>query len=141
MSQLRVVKLTNRATLPKRATPFSAGLDLYSAYDYTVPPGQRVLVLTDLKVEIPEDCYGRIAPRSGLAVHRYIDIAAGVIDSDYRGNLCVVVVNNYTSDFYIQKGDRIAQLICERIRLPTVVEVKAINNSDRYTNGFGSSGR
>ena len=137
LSHLLVVKITDNAILPTRASGGSAGLDLYSAYNYTVSPRCRQLVKTDLKICLPDGTYGRIAPRSGLSLHCYVDVAAGVVDSDYRGNLSVLVVNNGETDFLIRCGDRIAQLICEKILYPDVIEVSNISLTSRANCGFG----
>lgn len=112
-----------------------------SAYDYTVKAKGKELVKTDLQVMIPEGCYGRVAPRSGLAVKNFIDVGAGVVDSDYRGNVGVVLFNFSDEDFVVRRGDRVAQLICEKIAYPDLEEEKEnLTNTDRGSNGFGSSG-
>jgi deoxyuridine 5''-triphosphate nucleotidohydrolase (dut) len=85
-------------------------------------------------------CYGRIAPRSGLAWKNHIDVGAGVIDEDYRGNVGVVLFNHSDQDFKVNKGDRIAQLICQRIEYPVLQEVTNLNNTERGAGGFGSTG-
>ncbi|KAK8781848.1 hypothetical protein V5799_016810 [Amblyomma americanum] len=93
-----------------------------SAYDYRVPSGGRCVCLTDLQVCVPDGCYGRVAPRSGLAAKNGIDVGAGVVDADYRGNLGVLLFNFGDSEFTVSRGDRIAQFICERITYPELVE-------------------
>ena len=139
---LKVHKLSERATIPQRSTPYAAGLDLCSAYNYFVPANSRILVLTDLQIELPNYCYGRIAPRSGLALKHTIDIAAGVIDTDYRGNVGIVFCNSGDTAYHIKEGDRIAQLILERIWFPTVKETRhpLTTKTTRGQQGFGSSG-
>nr|XP_034307609.1 deoxyuridine 5'-triphosphate nucleotidohydrolase [Crassostrea gigas] len=102
----------------------SAGFDLKSADDYTNPARGKHVVDTDIQIAVPSGCYGRIAPRSGLAVNHFIDIGAGVIDPDYRGNVGVVMFNFGADDFKVKKGDRIAQLICEKIHFPKLQEVE-----------------
>lgn len=124
---LRFVKLTNNAHPPTRGSPKAAGFDLYSAYDATVPARERLLILTDIQIQLPEGCYGRIAPRSGLALHHYLDIGGGVIDQDYRGNVGVIIYNHSDMSFSVSRGDRIAQLICEKIYYPTLKEVKILD--------------
>ena len=96
---------------------------------------------TDIAIECPLGTYGRIAPRSGLAVKHSIDVGAGVIDSDYRGDVKVLLFNLGNSPFKIQKGDRIAQLIIERILIPDIEIVDVLCASQRGQNGFGSSGK
>ena len=80
------------------------------------------MCLTDIQIAVPEGTYGRVAPRSGLAHKHFIDVGAGVIDRDYRGNVGVILFNFGTSAFKVNKGDRIAQLICEKISYPTIQE-------------------
>ena len=91
-------------------------------------------------IAVPHDCYGRIAPRSGLAHKHFIDTLAGVIDADYRGNVGVILANHSKVDFEVKHGDRIAQLILERIYTPEVVECDDLDATDRGAGGFGSTG-
>uniref|UniRef100_A0A673TQV5 Deoxyuridine 5'-triphosphate nucleotidohydrolase n=1 Tax=Suricata suricatta TaxID=37032 RepID=A0A673TQV5_SURSU len=91
--RLRFVRLSEHATAPTKGSARAAGYDLYSAYDYTVPPMEKALVKTDIQIALPSGCYGRVAPRSGLASKHFIDVGAGVIDEDYRGNVGVVLFN------------------------------------------------
>ena len=91
---LRFVRLTEKAIPPTRGSARAAGLDLYSACDTAVPARGKVLVPTDLQIHVPDGCYGRIAPRSGLALHHNIDVGGGVIDGDYRGNVGVILFNH-----------------------------------------------
>ena len=137
---LRVKRLTPHATVPSRGTPLSAGFDLSSAVDTVVPARGKALVKTNLMIGLPEGCYGRIAPRSGLAWKHAIDVGAGVIDADYRGDVGVVLFNLSDQDFQVKCGDRCAQLILERIVTPDVVEVEDLEATDRGTGGFGSTG-
>ncbi|XP_066132581.1 deoxyuridine 5'-triphosphate nucleotidohydrolase, mitochondrial isoform X2 [Saccopteryx bilineata] len=122
--RLRFVRLSEHATAPTKGSARAAGYDLYSAYDYTVPPMEKTLVKTDIQIALPAGCYGRVAPRSGLAAKHFIDVGAGVIDEDYRGNIGVVLFNFGKEEFEVKKGDRIAQLICERIFYPEIEEVQ-----------------
>lgn len=140
MEFLQVKKLSEYATIPKRASEHAAGFDLSSACDIEVPPRGRALVKTDISIAIPENTYARIAPRSGLAVKNFIDVGAGVIDYDYRGNVGVVLFNHSDGVFWVKKGDRIAQLILEKISMADVVEVCELSQTTRGERGFGSSG-
>lgn len=97
---------------------------LISAYEATVPAGRQALIKTDLSIAIPPNTYARIAPRSGLAVKKMIDCGAGVVDYDYRGPVGVVLFNHGTEDFKVNKGDRVAQLILERICMADIEEVR-----------------
>lgn len=138
---LRFVRLSEHATAPTRGSARAAGYDLYSAYDYTIPSMEKALVKTDIQIAVPSGCYGRVAPRSGLAVKHFIDVGAGVIDEDYRGNVGVVLFNFGKEKFEVKKGDRIAQLICERIFYPDLEEVQTLDNTERGSGGFGSTGK
>merc|ERR1719483_1048024 len=138
--KLIVKKLSENAVLPVRGSRDAAGYDLSSAVDVVVPARGKALVKTDLAMIIPQGCYGRIAPRSGLAWKKHIDIGAGVIDRDYRGNVGVVMFNHSTTNLEVEVGDRIAQLVVERIAEPEVVEVDELPESVRGSGGFGSTG-
>ena len=95
--------------------------------------------MTDLAIQLPNGCYGRIAPRSGLASKKFIDVGAGVIDRDYTGNIGVVLFNFGKEDFVIVPGDAIAQLVCERIAYPELKIVQELPKTIRGSNGFGST--
>ena len=139
MIKLRVCRLSDNAVLPTKATKFAAGLDLCSAYEYELKPGNKQLIQTDLAVEIPNNCYGRVAPRSGLASNYFIHVGAGVIDSDYRGNICVLLFNFSKTTFRVNPGDKIAQLILERIYHAEIVESSALSDTEQGCTGFGAS--
>ncbi|XP_053451017.1 deoxyuridine 5'-triphosphate nucleotidohydrolase, mitochondrial isoform X2 [Nycticebus coucang] len=139
--QLRFARLSEHATAPSRGSARAAGYDLYSAYDYTIPPMEKAIVKTDIQIALPSGCYGRVAPRSGLAAKHFIDVGAGVIDEDYRGNVGVVLFNFGKAKFEVKKGDRIAQLICERIFYPEIEEVQVLDDTERGSGGFGSTGK
>lgn len=137
---LRFVKLSENAFAPLKGSKKAAGYDLHSAYPYVIPAKGKEIIKTDLQIKVPEGSYGRVAPRSGLAVKNFIDVGAGVIDEDYRGNLGVVLFNHSDMDFQVNKGDRIAQLICEKIFYPELCEEKTLDNTERGSGGFGSTG-
>nr|WGN96620.1 E4 protein [Lemur mastadenovirus] len=138
---LRFVRLSANAVPPYRASPGAVGYDLYAAHDAVVPAGGQALVLTDLALLFPAGTYGRLAPRSGLAQRAAVTVDAGVIDPDYRGNVGVLLVNRNTdAEFPVRRGDRIAQLICERATFPHLVEETSLPASERGAAGFGSSG-
>ena len=138
--ELQFVRLTNNAYTPTKGSKGAAGFDLYSAYNYQLKPSDKILVQTDIQVALPDGCYGRIAPRSGLALKHFIDVGAGVIDGDYRGNVGVLLFNFGKKKFKIRKGDRIAQIISERIYDPVLKEMESLDKTDRNDKGFGSSG-
>lgn len=137
---LTVVKLSKHAQLPRRGTPQSAGLDLFVAHDLVVPAGGKGIAKTDLAMKIPPGCYGRIAPRSGLAWKKHVDVGAGVIDPDYRGNVGVVLFNHGAEDLVVRRGDRVAQLVLEKISMAAVEEVSDLDSTARGGGGFGSTG-
>ena len=121
---LNVTRLTPTAFLPVRSTPGSAGYDLFSNDNYVILPGHRVVVPTGISVRIPDGTYGRIAPRSGLAVKHGLNILAGVVDPDYHEEIKVIIQNHDVNrPFIIRPGYRIAQLILEKFETPEVVEV------------------
>ena len=125
--------------LPTRGSDDAAGLDLYASTTKTIPPGTRALIDLGIKVKLPPGTYGRIAPRSGMSL-KGIDVAAGVIDRDYRGELRVLLHNSGTTDFNVESGDRIAQLVIERIAMVDIEKVDTMDATDRGDKGFGSSG-
>ncbi|RVD88823.1 uncharacterized protein DFL_002996 [Arthrobotrys flagrans] len=138
---LLIKKLNEKARTPTRGSAFAAGYDLYASGDTVVPKGGKVLVETGLSMAVPDGCYGRIAPRSGLASKNFIDTGAGVIDADYRGPVKILLFNHSDVDFEIKEGDRVAQLILERIYTPEIAVVENLEESVRGAGGFGSSGR
>src|SRR5210317_962726 len=140
MSQLLVKKLNEHAITPTRGSPLAAGYDVYSSVDTTIASGCRGLVDTGVAFTVPLETYGRIAPRSGLAVKKGIQVGAGVIDRDYTGEVKVVLFNHGDEDFEVKKGDRIAQLILERCETPEVEEINIVEDTDRGSGGFGSTG-
>jgi dUTP pyrophosphatase len=137
---LQVAKLTEHAIIPTRGSKLAAGYDLYSAYEYSIPPRGKILAKTDIQIKVPHGTYGRVAPRSGLAWKQHIDIGAGVVDEDYRGNLGVVMFNHSEVEVNIKAGDRIAQLVCEKISYPEIQELETLDDTERGEGGFGSTG-
>jgi len=141
LPSLRFVKQAENAQTPTRKSLKTAGVDLYSAYDVTVPARRNALISTDLQIQLPEVCYVRIAPRSGMALEHQIDVGGGVIDEDYRGNLCVILFNDSDVPYAVSRGDCIAQLICEKIYYPTLTEVQILDITERGERVFGSTGK
>ena len=140
--QINVKKLSENATIPTQGTSFAAGYDLYAAEDAVVVCGTRKLIKTNISMEINPGYYGRIAPRSGLAYKNGIDVLAGVIDSDYRGDIGVILYNTDKNiDFSVKKGDRIAQIIFEACYTVTLNNVDNLDNTLRQAGGFGSTGK
>ena len=138
---LRFNKLHPEATLPSRGSKDACGLDIYSLEDVSVPVGKRVAVGTGLAVSLPSGFYGRVAPRSGLALKFGIDVLAGVIDADYRGEIRCILINFGEKDYRINRGDRIAQLIVEQVAILTPAWDEDLEITERNAGGFGSSGK
>jgi len=137
---LRFKQLDARATLPARGSTFSAGLDICSIEDLVIGPQQRATARTGLAVAIPHGFYGRVAPRSGLAAKHGLDVLAGVIDADYRGELCCLLYNTGDSAIAIAAGTKICQLIIEKIIAPKAVWANDLDETARGAGGFGSTG-
>lgn len=138
---LKCVLLSPYAIAPTRGSDCSVGFDLYSAQTISIAPASHAVVYTDLSFSFPPGCYGRVAPRSGLAAKYMIDVGAGVIDPDFRGNVGVVLFNFSNNYFHVSRGDRIAQLICERAEFPKLQLVASLDKSNRGSLGFGSTGK
>lgn len=139
-NRLRFRKLHPQAKLPTRGSPLAAGLDLYSVEPLTILAGQRAAVRTGLSVAIPEGFYGRVAPRSGLAIEHGLDVLAGVIDSDYRGEIRCALINHGGEPVLIKTGQRVAQLVIEAIATPEAVWTEELEETARGAGGFGSTG-
>jgi dUTP pyrophosphatase len=140
MTSPQYVRLTENALSPIKGSPGAAGFDLRSAYNMDIPAGNTAIVRTDIAIELPTGCYGRIAPRSGLAINNHIAVGGGVVDSDYRGDVRVISFNHSNVPFHILKGDRVEQIICEQIFCPTLCKVTKLNCTERDSQGFGSTG-
>ena len=140
-SKMEVILLSSSSKAPERQTEYSAGYDIYADEANIISQGYRKLISTGFKISIPEGYYGRVAPRSSLACKQNVDVGAGVIDSDYRGEVKVLLINNGHTNFIIEKGDRIAQLIIEKIITPEIKIVEELKNTSRGENGFGSTGK
>lgn len=125
--------------MPKKATKGAAGLDLRSAINAKLSPGERKRVPTGVKIALPPGHEGQVRPRSGMSLAG-IDVAYGTVDADYRGEISVVVVNNTGHSVAINYGDRIAQLVIQRLPVVEIVAVDALDQTDRGESGFGSSG-
>lgn len=133
-------KLDPRAVLPTRGSSFSAGLDLYSIEAVSLGPGQRVIARTGLAVAIPAGFYGRVAPRSGLATKKGLDVLAGVIDADYRGEIGCLLHNTGEERIELAENSKICQLIVEKIITPLAAWADELSETERGGGGFGSTG-
>ena len=139
---VKIKRIHEQAKVPTRSNPTDAGADLYSVESLVIPPLTRTLVKTGVVLEIPENYYGRIAPRSGLAFKNGIDVMAGVIDSGYRNEIGVILYNtDQTQSFEVKVGDRIAQLIIEAHYNFEFEDIVELSQTERGTGGFGSTGK
>lgn len=139
-STLKIKKLDDKAIMPQQSNDTDAGYDLFSIESKTIQPGQRAMIHTGIAMAIPNNYVGLIWPRSGLALKNGIDVLAGVVDSGYRGEACVVLQNHGTLPYEIHAGFRIAQILFQKVEYFRFQEVEELNEADRGDSGFGSSG-
>ena len=144
--KLKIRKLREGATIPRRATEGAAGMDLYACIDenITLAPQQLVIVPTGIAIELPDSgCAAFLYARSGLGVKHGICLGngVGVIDSDYRGEVCVGLCNVSDKPYVIAPGERIAQVVIAPVFTPDVVEVSELSDTQRGAGGFGSTGK
>jgi dUTP pyrophosphatase len=137
---LKLKRVHVDAKVPFKGSVESAGYDLKSTIGVIIQPWSRAIVPTGWAMTVPKGTYGRVAPRSGLAARNSIDVAAGVVDRDYTGEVKVILVNNSDIEFKVNVGDRIAQLIIEAIANPKIVIVPDLSETSRGSGGFGSTG-
>jgi len=140
LNTLRFKQLDPHAILPKRGSALAAGLDVCSIEELKIEPKQRVMARTGLAVAIPHGFYGRVAPRSGLAAKNGLDVLAGVIDSDYRGEVCCLLYNTGDETINLPAGSKICQLIVEQIITPEAEWAIDLDETARGAGGFGSTG-
>jgi dUTP pyrophosphatase len=128
--------------LPAYATAGAAGMDVIAAEDVTIAPGGRHAVATGLALAIPDGYEVQVRPRSGLALKHGISLpnSPGTIDSDYRGELKIIVINHGSEDFVFRRGDRVAQLVLAPVTRAAWVEVSSLDETARGAGGFGSTG-
>jgi dUTP pyrophosphatase len=135
------VKVDGPGELPEYSSPGAAGADLRAREAVVLAPRGRAAVATGVHVEIPAGHVGLVWPRSGLAVRHGIDTLAGVIDSDYRGEVRVVLVNHGDAEFRIEPGDRIGQLLVQKVERAAFARAGSLAATSRGEGGFGSTGR
>ena len=145
MEAIRVKVLKQGAKLPTYGTAEAAGADLYACLEapVTIEPGNSAFIPTGIALEVPKSCAGLIYARSGMACKRGLAPAnkVGVVDSDYRGEITVVLHNHGTVSQTIEHGERIAQFIITPVLTPAYVEVESLTDTERNTGGFGSTGK
>ena len=144
--QLKIKKLKENARIPKRATEGAAGMDLFACITDAVAlaPGQLTVIPTGIAIELPDNtCAAFLYARSGLGVKHGICLSngVGVIDSDYRGEICVGLCNVSDTTYTIEPGERVAQMVIAPVLIPSVVEVGELGETERGSGGFGSTGR
>ncbi len=143
--QLNIRKLNNNATTPSYATNGSAGLDLSAALDAPMEfkPFERKLVPTGIAIELPKGYEAQVRPRSGLSVKHGMTMVncIGTVDEDYRGELCVPMINLSNETYIINNGDRIAQMIVSPVQKVDIIEVNELSETKRAEGGFGSTGK
>src|ERR1700750_1468915 len=137
---LRFKQLDPNAVLPKRGSVLAAGVGVFGVGEGRIGPKQRVMARTGLAVAIPPGFYGRVAPRSGLAAKNGLDVLAGVIDSDYRGEIVCVLYNTGDETIKLPAGSKICQLIIEQIITPEAAWATDLDETARGAGGFGSTG-
>lgn len=141
--QVKIKRLDPELPLPRYANPGDAGLDLYSAQDVTIEPGRRVMISTGVAIALPQGYAGFVQPRSGLAAKKGLSIVntPGLVDSGYRGELKVIAINTDADEpIVISRGERVAQLVVQRVPSVELVEVDELDKTERGEGGFGSTG-
>lgn len=138
---LKIKKLHPDAIIPKYAKSGDAGMDLHSIEDYMVCPGATCKVKTGIAIELPHGYVSLIWDKSGLATTHSIKTIGGVLDSGYRGEYIIGIINLGKKEYLIEKGDKIAQLLIQRVEHPEIKIIEKLSDSDRGVNGFGSTGR
>lgn len=139
---IRFKRLDSQALLPEYATPGSAGMDIRASAEVGLGPGKWAAVSTGLSVEIPPGFEIQVRPRSGLAARFGVSVlnSPGTIDSDYRGEIKVILINHGPQEFIIKPGDRIAQLVVARVPTVTIEDVDSLSETSRGSGGLGSTG-
>lgn len=138
--KLKLIKIDRDVPLPQYARFGDAGLDLYSAEEVTLKPGERYGVRTGVKMEIPDNHVGLIWDKSGVALNSGIKTMGGVVDSGYRGEVKVILVNLSDKDFSIKKHSKIAQMLIKKFEQAEIEVVDELNESERGEGAFGSTG-
>jgi len=139
-----ITRLDDELPLPSYAKPGDAGVDLFARIDATLKPGERMLIPTGISIALPDGYVALVHPRSGLALKHGISMvnAPGTVDAAYRGELQVILINHDQSEsFQIKRGDRIAQLLIQRVEKAEFVEVERLPGTTRASGGFGSTGQ
>jgi dUTP pyrophosphatase len=141
MVEVKIKKLHKDAVVPNYAHDTDAGLDFYSIEDVVLKPNHRIGVKTGISMELPKGHVALVWDKSGVALKKGVKTMAGVIDAGYRGEYVIVMLNLSSKDFHIKKGDKIAQVLIQKVEQPKLKLVDDLSESSRGKGGFGSTGR
>ena len=141
--EIKIQKIHPDAIIPKYAHEGDSGMDLYSIEERTLPSMARTLMPTGIRIALPKGYEAQVRPRSGLALKKGISIinTPGTIDSGYRGDVGVILINHSKETVTIDKGERIAQIVIQKVECAKITEVESLDETERGQNGFGSTGR
>jgi len=142
MLSIKVQKINEDALIPKYAHKHDAGMDLYSIREYILKPRHRILVRTGLKLQVPRGYEMQIRPKSGLALKNGVTVlnTPGTVDSDYRGEIGVILINHSNKSYRVEKNQKIAQAVFNKIEIARLTEANKVNRTKRNEGGFGSTG-
>ena len=140
--KVRIQRIDSNARMPEMAHPGDSGFDLFASETVSLKPGERKLVPTGIKVSLPAGFEAQVRPKSGLALKHGISVlnTPGTIDSGYRGEIKVILVNLGEQEYKVEKGKKIAQIVFARVECPEIVEVSELDETKRNEGGFGSTG-
>ncbi len=139
--KLKVKKLNSLAKIPSYAHPGDAGMDIFSSGHVSLDPGQYIAIPTGIAIEIPKGFVGLIWDKSGLSTNHGLKVLGGVIDSGYRGEIRIGIINLSSKVYTFEVGDKVAQMLIQKIENPNIVEVKSLTETKRGNKGFGSTGK
>lgn len=139
--KIKIKKICRDAKVPKYALSGDAGMDLFCVEDCILKPSVVCSIKTGIAMELPQNYVALVWDKSGMAIKNSLKTVGGVIDSGYRGEIVIGMINLGKSDYVLKSGDKVAQLLIQKIEHPEIVEVKELTNSDRGVAGFGSTGK
>jgi dUTP pyrophosphatase len=141
--QIKILRVDKDLPLPSYAHDGDAGVDLYSAEDYILKPNEAKLISSGIKIEVPKGYEAQVRPRSGIALKNSVTVlnTPGTIDCQYRGLVGVILINHGKNDFHIKKGERIAQMVINKVESADFKEVEELSETKRGDGGFGSTGK
>ncbi len=138
--EVKIKKLSPTAKLPTYAHASDAGMDVYALEHVVVQPMERVQIKTGIALEIPEGAVGLVWDKSGLSHKKGVKVLGGVIDSGYRGEVLIGIINLGSEEVVFEMGDKVAQILIQKVEHVDIVEMEELNDADRGDNGFGSTG-